>query len=379
MSAVVQVGAEAREEFSSRAVAMRAETAAVAVAAAAKAEIEARYVMALKRPRDLDAVRVALLKDCARPGFAERARYRKPIGKGIEGPSIRFVEAALGRMGNVLVTSPTIYDDESKRIVRVGVTDLETNTSYSKDVTIDKTVERSKLSDGQRPLGQRTNSQGKVTYLVAATDDDLLNKEGALISKAIRTSGLRILPSDLVEESMSHVLAALEKGARSDPDAAQKAVADAFASIGVQPGALKDYLGHDLATCSPKEIADLRAIFATIRDGETTWHEVASAKKQESAPATESALKSPPADLKASLKAKREAKKAEPAPAAAPAQAPDLKARLSEVAFTYGADDARIAEAAKRAKVDLGALTEARLSDIENALTAMDQADSERG
>lgn len=369
MSAVVQAGAEAREEFSSRAVAMRAETAAVAVAAAAKAEIEARYVMALKRPRDLDAVRVALLKDCARPGFAERARYRKPIGKGVEGPSIRFVEAALGRMGNVLVTSPTIYDDESKRIVRVGVTDLETNTSYSKDVTIDKTVERSKLSDGQRPLGQRTNSQGKVTYLVAATDDDLLNKEGALISKAIRTSGLRILPSDLVEESMSHVLAALEKGARSDPDAAQKAVADAFASIGVQPGALKDYLGHDLATCSPKEIADLRAIFATIRDGETTWHEVASAKKQESA------LKIPPAaDLKTALKTRRESKKPETAPVQAPAT-PDLKARLSEVAFTYGADDARIAEAAKRAKVDLGALTEAGLSDIENALTAMDQAD----
>src|SRR5690606_29143084 len=57
------------------------ETAATSIAAAAKAAIEARYILALKRPRDWDTVRTRLLKECDRPGFADAAIYRKPVGK----------------------------------------------------------------------------------------------------------------------------------------------------------------------------------------------------------------------------------------------------------------------------------------------------------
>ncbi len=82
------------------------ETAATSVAAAAKASIEAAYIMAMRRPRDIDQVRVRLLKACLRPGFAEAARYRRPVGreqnpdtgewgqKIAEGLSIRFAEEA---------------------------------------------------------------------------------------------------------------------------------------------------------------------------------------------------------------------------------------------------------------------------------------------
>lgn len=69
------------------------ETAASAAAAQSKALVEARYTVAINRPRDIDAVRQALLKECSRPSFAAVARYNKPIGKGVVGPSIRFAEA----------------------------------------------------------------------------------------------------------------------------------------------------------------------------------------------------------------------------------------------------------------------------------------------
>lgn len=256
------------------------ETASSAVAAQARAEVEARTVMALRRPRDMDDVRERLLKECRRPRFAQVARYRIPRGgKLIEGPSIRFAEAALRCMWNVLVQTPTIYDDHEKRIVRVIVSDLEANASYSKDITIAKNVERQKVGKDQVILSQRQNSLGNLVYLVSATDDDLRMKEASEVSRAIRTLFLRLLPGDILDEAMDDVAASLRAGFDADPDAERKRHADAFASIGVPPSALKEYLGHNLSLVTQQEAAELEALFAAIRDGETTFRAALEAKR----------------------------------------------------------------------------------------------------
>lgn len=294
-------GTTAREDFSGRELVIAAETQAAAVAAQATASVQARYLMALKRPRDPDQVRVELLKECKRPGFAQVARYRKPIGKGVEGLSVRFAEAAVRCMGNVLTEVQTIYDDERKRIVRVLVTDLESNVPYSRDVLIDKTVERSIVKDGQRILSSRTNAQGKITHTVAATDDDLLNKEGALVSKAFRTLALRLIPGDLKEEAEQMCIDTLHDGASKDPDAQRKSLADAFAGLGVSPASLRDFLGHELGQCSPAEIVELRAIYSCIKDGETTWGETIATKGER-----EKTASAPKVDIEAKATAKTE-------------------------------------------------------------------------
>lgn len=263
----------AREGFGEREITTHHETASSAVAAQAQASVQARYVMAERRPRDLDDVRVRLMKECRRPGFAAVARYRKPIGQGIEGPSIRFAEAATRAMGNVLTETPTIYDDAQKRIVRVSVTDLESNITYSQDITIAKVVERRSLKRDQVAISQRTNSQGATTFLVEATDDEILNKQNALISKAMRTQQLRVLPGDLLEEAMALCIETQRNADAQDPDAARKKLADAFASLGVRPSDLKIYLGHDLEKSTPGEIGELRSLYTAVRDGETSWAE----------------------------------------------------------------------------------------------------------
>src|SRR5690606_30613711 len=104
----------------------------------------------------------------------EVARYHKPIGQGIEGPSIRFAEAAIRCMTNILVEQAVTYDDATRRVVRVTVTDLESNTAYWRDVTIPKTIERSKAEAGRVIYSQRANSRGAITYTVSATDDEIL-------------------------------------------------------------------------------------------------------------------------------------------------------------------------------------------------------------
>jgi hypothetical protein len=292
-----------REEFNAKEAMARAETAAVAVAAQARATVEARYVLALKRPRDWMEVRNKLLQACKRPGFAATARYHKPIGDGVEGPSIRFAEEALRAMTNVLPESVVVYDDREKRILRVQVTDLENNVTYSSDVTVHKSVERSKPAKGARILGTRTNSKGYPVYLVEATEDDILNKQNAIISKAIRTNGLRLLPGDILEEAMAQAIATCQAADTKDPTAASKAIADAFAGMSITPAMLRDYLGHGLDTCTPGELGKLRGLFAAIRDGQSSWAEAMDSVEQQKEQAKEGSKDEPKGGLKDKLKA----------------------------------------------------------------------------
>jgi hypothetical protein len=274
-----------REEFSSSQSQAVVETASVALAAQARAQVEARYLMAERHPRDMDVVREKLLKDCRRPKFALAAEYSKPIGgKRVTGASIRFIETALRHYGNVLGEVAAVYDDSQKRIVRVTVTDLETNLTLPMDVTVEKTVERSqpRLGEGGRPeyISVRKNTNNQNTYLVAATEDDMLNKERALISKALRTVGERLLPVDLKEDAIELCRKTVRDRVTTDPDAERKSLADGFAALNVPVTELKAYIGHEIATCSPAELIELRKVWTAIRDGDAVWKEVFAAKTE---------------------------------------------------------------------------------------------------
>jgi hypothetical protein len=253
------------------------ETASSAVAAQAKAMVEARYVMALQRPRIWEQVRQNLLEECKRPSFANNKStlYSKPIGGGtVKGLGIRFVEVALRCMTNVMIETTMIFEDEVKEIHRVSMTDLESNITYPLDIRVSKTVERSKPMDDGSYISVRKNSWGKDTYTVPANDDDLLNKRGAQVSKAIRTLGLRIIPGDLRDDAEEAIIRIRNDQAAKDPGAERKKIADAFANIGVKAADLIKYLGHGLDTCSPAELVDLRGIWGAISDGEATWKTV---------------------------------------------------------------------------------------------------------
>ena len=200
-------------------------------------------------------VRQRLLSECKVPAFARTARYRLPRGKDretgepnfIEGPSIRFAEAALRCLGNISIESTIIYDDPRKQIVRVSVTDLEANLPYETEITIAKTVERKFLKKGQSFISQRTNSYGDRVFLVEATEDEILMKTNALTSKAVRTLGLRHLPGDMLDEAMRTCLDVSHSDDAKDPQAAKKRLFDAFFEVGVTVEQLQEYLGHSAA------------------------------------------------------------------------------------------------------------------------------------
>jgi len=190
--------------------------------------------------------------------------------KYIEGPSIRFAEEMIRSWGNVKVQCVTIYEDDHKRISLVNVVDLQKNISYSKQITIVKTVERKKAKD-REVISERLNSYGDRIFIVVATDDEVNNKEAALISKEIRNSSLRLIPQDIIDESIKVTEETIKAGVSSDMKGARKAILDSFATIGVKPKDIEEYIGHGIDTVSPEEIVDLRAVYKTIADGQATW------------------------------------------------------------------------------------------------------------
>jgi hypothetical protein len=174
-----------------------------------------------------------------------------------------------------------IFEDELKEVHRVSVTDLESNITYPLDVRVSKTVERSKPNSDGSFLSVRKNSRGYNVYTLLGTDDDILNKRGALISKAIRTIGLRIIPGDLCDEAEAIIKAVRLDSAAKDPDAERRKIVDAFAEIGVNATDLTNYLGHAIAQCAPAQIVKLRGIYGAIRDGEATWQSVMQNKAEQ--------------------------------------------------------------------------------------------------
>ncbi len=250
-----------------------------ALAAQMIAQVQARYVVAERRPRDLEQVKAALLRECSNRKFAQVARFKLPRGgKTIEGFSIRFAEAAAREYRNILVQDIVTHDDSERRIVKVCVTDLESNTYYDHDVTIKKTVERRNVREGQRALYSRVNTEGRTIHIVESTDEELDVKAAALTSKTIRNLVLRLLPMWLKDECEKKLAETIRGEVKENPKTAAEKIVAAFAAKKVTAEDLTAYLGHPLDAITEDETVELRGVYQALAEGEIEWREILLAK-----------------------------------------------------------------------------------------------------
>lgn len=253
----------------------RAETAVSAVTERERAMVQASILQAISRPRNFDQCRQRLLADCERIAFARLVEYEVPFGETkARGVTIRFAEAAARAWGNIEWNGMVVYDDDRQRIVRVTVRDLERNYVQSSDVVVTKVVERRKPRDGQLVRGSRTNSKGETVFLVEPAENELAAKQNALVSRALRNLLIKEIPVDLVDEAREVARKRREKAAAADPDEARNSVVDGFARLGIEVAALEEYLGHAVATTTPKEVEDLRGVWQALNDGDAKWSDV---------------------------------------------------------------------------------------------------------
>lgn len=327
--APIGAGMTATSGVAGSSLAKSGETAALAVAEAAKANVLARFQIARMCPRDASDARVKILRECDRPRFAEVAVYELPRGeKTITGPSIRLAEVCARAWGNITIESPVTFEDEEKRILSVSVTDLETNTTYGPTgVVVEKTVERRNPPRNQGDVvGTRANAQGQMLYIVRASDADVLGKQNAIVSKTIRNLILRLVPGDIVEEAVERANEVHSKKIKDDPTSERKRVIDAFAEINVLPSQLGEALGHPVDQCSPAEIKTLRGWYAAIRDGDLTIRDVIAERKKPADPPPET-----PADATASASSTASSKISRAARNVAAASAKPVEATLADV------------------------------------------------
>ena len=145
--------------------------------------------------------------------------------------------------------------------IRGWAWDLETNTKTEREDDFAKLIFRKKggwIVPDERELRELTNRRGAIL---------------------VRNCLLEILPKDLIEDALGRCRQTLESEGAQDPDGARKKVIVAFSSLNITPVMLEELLGHPLAQSSPKEIADLRQIYTSIRDGNSRWQEYLEAKQ----------------------------------------------------------------------------------------------------
>src|ERR1700677_4064894 len=284
---VVRAGEVVKIGFDGKEVQNLAETAASAVAAREQAAVNARFLMAMQRPRDVERFRSALLKECKRPGFAGVAEYHRPVGQEYDkatdewvekvatGPSIHLIRTAVSLFGNMLVDSATMYESDTTRLCHAYVLDLENNTSWARTVGLSKLVEKRAQKDrktkqwgppeGRTVVSERLNSKGFTVYTVIATEDEIRVKESRLVAIAQPENARAVLPRDILDEALAMARQTIATEDAKDPDAAKRKVIDAFEEISVTGADLALYLGHQLDRISPAELKELRGIFVSMR------------------------------------------------------------------------------------------------------------------
>ena len=236
--------------------------------AAAQHEIQSAIIVARRFPRNEDAAFERLMRSCKRPSFAADVAYSFPRGGStVTGPSVYLAREFARVWGNIRHGAHVVSDDDERRTIRAFAWDLETNTKCESEVTFKKLVQRKQWENGQ-----------KVTRWVEPDERDLreLSNKHAAICK--RNCLLELLPPDMVDDALRQADETLQSSAAEDPDATRKAVIKAFTGVGVSVENLEAYLGHKLQQSQPSELVELRKLYKSIKDGSTTWVEIAAAK-----------------------------------------------------------------------------------------------------
>jgi len=222
--------------------------------ASAQHEIQSAIIVAQRFRRNEETAYGRLMKSCTRPTFAEEATYSFPRGGAtVEGPSVNLAREFARIWGNIRYGLEIVREDEESRQIRGWAWDLETNAKVSAEDEFKKLIFRKQggwVKPDERDLRELTNRRGAIL---------------------IRNCLLQVLPKDFVEDAILRVKQTLKDGAASDPDAAKKRILSAFSEFNITGEMLGEFLGHAVAQATPDEVAGLRGIYQSIRDGNSTW------------------------------------------------------------------------------------------------------------
>lgn len=229
------------------------------------AEIRGAILMARHFPRDEDKAFAKIGKMCKRPAFAEDASYSFPRGgTTVEGPSINLARGLAAAWGNIRYGKRVLRDDGETILIEAFAWDMEANT-YVTD------------QDEFKSLVQRKNKDTKRTEWVTPDERDkreLINRRGAICT---RNCLLQVLPKDVVDMAFDDCKETVRKGYSESREDVVRKLITAFSGFAVEPEDLERWLANkrdvdeiNIRAISADELAELRGILTSIRDGNSS-------------------------------------------------------------------------------------------------------------
>jgi hypothetical protein len=214
-------------------------------------EVQASFAMAKQYPRNDAQVFANVQRACQRKTLAERAEYEFPRGsEKIVGPTIRLIEVIAQQYGNIESGFAEIEQKRGRSTVLCYAVDLQTGYRSTKTFQVEHV---------------RHTKKGRF----ALTDPrDIYELVANQAMRRVRACIQAVLPGDLVEMAIDTCRKTLKSGNTEALDTRVNKMAAAFQNeFQVSVPMLETYLGHPLKACSENQLARLRRVYTSLRDG----------------------------------------------------------------------------------------------------------------
>lgn len=221
-----------------------------AAVARATQEIQAALVIAQRFPRDEVRVKSKILEACKRKELAEVAEYEYSRGgTRITGPTVDLLRAIANRWGNIRFGWSETERRDGQSTVRCFAWDTQTNGQ----------AERSFVVRHWR------DTQGGGYELTDERDIyELLANSAA---RRVRACMEEVIDSDIITAAIDQCRLTLRSGEKTPlSDRAVQMVAT-FAEFGVTQAMIEKRLGNKLEAVSENQLASLRRVWKSLRDG----------------------------------------------------------------------------------------------------------------
>lgn len=214
-------------------------------------EAQGKLLLAKRFPRDEALAYSKIMTSCSRPTLAASGEYAYPRGgQTVSGPSIRLAEELARCWGNIEYGIRELSRQEGNSEMEAYAWDLETNTYSSQKFTV-------------RHLRDKNGGAQVLT-----AERDIYEITANMGGRRLRARLLAILPPDLVEAAVNQCRKTLA-GDNSIPLADRiRALVDAFSALGVTEKHLRAYLNKSLDEILPDEMATLRGVYNSIKNGQ---------------------------------------------------------------------------------------------------------------
>jgi hypothetical protein len=221
----------------------------------AVAEVQAAMMIASMNPRNQRGAMDRILNACTRQSLAESAVYQFARGgANVSGASIRLAEAIAQQWGNIQFGIRELEQRTGESTVQAFAWDVETNTR--REVTFH--------------VAHELHTRKGVKKLTDPRDIyEMVANQGA---RRLRGCILAIIPSDVTEAAVAQCERTLVTTADVTPEAIKRLV-EAFEAFGVSKEQIELRIQRRLDAVQPAQVANLRKIYASIRDGMSTADE----------------------------------------------------------------------------------------------------------